>query len=624
MNRPTPMRGIRTLSVLVGTMTVLMAGCEAAPAGVANPSAAQAEALYARACAACHDAGVNGAPLRAALSAQSPAAIRAALESGVMTEQGRALAPAQRALIADHLGARAAPAGDAGMKMCRGPLVLRAPPTWNRWGNGIDNRRYQPARTGGITPGNVGSLELKWAFAFPGAARARSQPAVTPQAIFTGSQSGRVYALDPETGCVWWTFDADAEVRSAPTLGTDARGRIDRLYFGDFGANVYAVDAHSGRQIWKRGVQDHPAGTITGSPMLHNGRLYVPMSSTEVVSAFNPDYRCCTFRGGIAALAAADGKLLWRNHSVPAATANGTNRKGVPAFGPSGVPIWSSPTIDARRGLLYVGTGENYSSPATGMSDAIIAMALATGKIRWVRQTVAGDSWNAACGPRANNINCPGEDGPDFDFGAPPILVTLADGRDILLAGQKSGMIYGLDPAAGGRILWQRRAGMGGFNGGVHWGMASDGRTLYAGIADTPGHRQPTGPPRQGLHAFDAATGKPLWSRIEPLVCNADRHECRTALSAAVTLTDGIVFAGALNGRLSAYGTKNGETLWTIETRRAFKTVNGVKGAGGAIDSAGPVVADGRLIVNSGYDKFGQIGGNVLLVFGPRTQKDRP
>ena len=609
------MRG-QTTALLSAIALSLLGGCSV-NAGLSDADKSRAEMLYKTNCAACHDEGSTGAPLRSALEKRTPAAILAALESGLMREQGKLLQPEERQLIASHLGAKATKVAGT---MCKGRLKLDGKPIWNRWGNGIDNRRYQPASASGITPKNVADLELKWAFAFPNAARARSQPAVTDEAIFTGSQDGRVYALDTESGCVWWTFDAESEVRSAPTIGTDSAGKIDRLYFGDFNANVYALDAKSGKLVWKKSAKDHPAGTITGSPTLHDGRLYVPMSSTEVVSAMNGDYSCCTFRGGVTAMDASDGQKLWRMHTTQEPEENGKNRKGVAAFGPSGAPVWSSPTIDAKRGFLYIGTGENYSSPANDMSDSIIALELGTGRVRWVRQIITGDAWNASCGEHSNNINCPKEHGPDLDFGAPPILVQTTGGRDVILAGQKSGMIYGLDPDAKGNILWQQRAGMGGFNGGVHWGMASDSRTLFAGIADTPGNKGAVGPPRQGMHAFDVMTGKPVWSRIEPYICKEDKHECRTALSAGVTLTDGIVFAGALNGILRAYSAQDGRILWTTDTRRNWPTVTGIKGYGGAIDSAGPVIARGLLIVNSGYDKFGQIPGNVLLVFGPKTK----
>lgn len=584
----------------------------------------RAETLYKRNCAACHDKAAGGAPTRKAISTQTSASIRIALETGVMAGQGAALSRADRNLLAEYLGrpiARKAMAGRKNLR-CQGRLTLAGAPQWNRWGNGLDNQRYQPAARAGITPATVGKLELKWAFGFPDAARARSQPAVTAEAIFTGSQSGRVYALDTTSGCIWWSFDAAAEVRSAPTLGTDANRRINALYFGDFNANVYAVNPRTGTLLWKTSVQDHPQGTQTGSLTLHEGRIFVPMSSTEIVNAYDNGYACCKFRGGITALDARTGKSLWRMHTTDVPVENGRNSAGTPAFGPSGAPVWSTPTVDVKRGLLYFGTGENYSSPANGMSDAIIAIELATGAVRWVRQTIAGDAWNAACLKAGSLANCPKEDGPDFDFGAPPILARLPNGKDIVLAGQKSGMIFGLDPDADGKILWQARAGMGGFNGGVHWGMATAGPTLFVGIADTPGNKGAVGPRRNGLHAFRSETGEPLWSILEKPTCATGGFQCDTALSAPVTLTDGIVFAGAHNGLLRAYSSRTGRLLWSTDTRRKFATVNGVAAMGGSIDSAGPVVAGGRLIVNSGYDKFGEIPGNVLLVFGFESGKD--
>jgi polyvinyl alcohol dehydrogenase (cytochrome) len=594
---------------------ILLGGCNG-KAGLSEADVVRAAALYDENCATCHAVDGSGAPTLEALQSRTPAAILASLETGLMREQGKSLQPDERKLIAEYLGANTAKVAG---KMCEGDLALKGEPLWNRWGNGTDNRRYQPASASGITPDNVGELELKWAFAFPAAARARSQPVVTDEAIFTGSQDGRVYALDRDTGCIWWTFDAESEVRSAPTLGDDGR-----LYFGDFNAVVYAVDAKSGALVWKASVKDHPAGTITGSPTLHDGRLYVPMSSTEVISAMKAEYPCCSFRGGITALDARNGKKLWRMHTVDAAKEEGVDQQGQPAFGPSGAPVWSSPTIDAKRGLIYFGTGENYSSPASAMSDSIIAVELATGKVRWWQQTIANDAWNASCESFSNGVNCPRENGPDLDFGAPPMLVKLASGRELILAGQKSGMVFALDPDNRGKILWQQRAGAGGYNGGIHWGMASDSAQLYVGIADTPGNKGAVGPRRPGIHAFDPASGKPLWSRIEPFTCKERKFECETALSAPVTATDGVIFGGAHNGLLRAYSSKNGAILWSFDTRRAFKTVNGVEGKGGSIDSAGPVVAGGMLIVNSGYDKFGEIPGNVLLVFAPKKEVRKP
>lgn len=579
----------------------------------------RAQSLYRAACASCHDQRATGAPTRSALQTRTPEAIVSALTSGLMREQGRSLKVADRLLIANYLGSRAKAAVG---NNCQGRLVAGRV-LWNRWGNGLDNRRYQTAAKGGITPATLDNLELKWAFGFPGAARARSQPAVSEKAIFTGSQDGRVYALDAQTGCVWWSFAADAEVRNAPTLGLDRKGDAEVLYFGDFAATVYAVGANDGRLIWKSSVKDHPAGTITGSVTLQGDRLFVPMSSTEVVSAMDGRYGCCTFRGGVTALDARDGRKLWRTYTTDAAQPQGKNAIGTQNYGPSGAPVWSAPTFDAKRDLIYVGSGENYSSPANDKSDAIIAIEAATGKIRWVTQVLAGDAWNASCGRSGANHNCPTEDGPDLDFGAPPILVQRPNGEDILLAGQKSGRVFGIAPVSG-RIVWEQRMGAGGFNGGVHWGMASDGTVLYVPIADTPGGKAPVGPHRPGLYALDVATGREVWSRSEPNTCNKRAFECETALSAPVTLTDGLIFAGAHNGLLRAYSTSDGRLLWSFDTRRDFATVNKVAAHGGTIDSAGPVLAGGRLIVNSGYDKFGEIPGNVLLVFGPKTKKAKP
>lgn len=577
------------------------------------------EALYQQYCAACHDGdAATEAPKRAALSLQASEAIIASMTSGVMKEQAASLTELEKRLVAEYVGS---PTGEdalvnADAHRCKGVLRLSSAPLWNRWGNNLRNSRFQTAERAGISHTEAPRLKLKWAFGIPGGSRARSQPAVTEEALFMGSQSGIVYALDANTGCVWWVFEAESEVRNAPTIKLDASGRPDLLYFGDFNANVYAVKADTGELIWKKSVRDHPVGTITGSITYYQGRLYVPMSSTEVVSAFNPQYECCTFRGGLLALNASEGTEIWRFYTTDAPEKTGQNSIGKDQFGPSGAPIWSTPTIDRKRRLIYVGTGENYSSPANEMSDSIIALDLETGAVRWVQQTVEGDAWNGACGRFGSQVNCPEEDGPDFDFGAPPILTTLASGKDVILAGQKSGMIFAMDPDDGGEIMWQLRAGMGGFNGGVHWGMASDGKTLFVGIADTPGNRFAEGPPRQGLHAYDAATGKPLWSRLEPNVCDKLEHKCMTALSAPPTIAAGVIYAGALNGILRAYSAADGRPIWSTDTRRDYATVNGVKGRGGSIDSAGPVVAGGMLYVNSGYDKFRQIPGNVLLAFG--------
>jgi polyvinyl alcohol dehydrogenase (cytochrome) len=610
-----------SLRALLGPLlAITLLGCAQRDDTAARPQAqsgqaALAERIYAERCAGCHDKGVGGAPLRTALEQRSPDFIKAALFSGVMKAQAQGLTPYDITILGDHLG-RGAKVAAAASPRCEGTLRLSGAPLWNRWGNGPANARFQSAEAAGLEAASVKDMELAWAFGFSGAQRARSQPAVTREALFVGSQSGHVYALGTATGCTWWTYEAGAEVRTAPLLGTGPDGKR-ALFFVDFDAVVHALDAETGAPLWTVKVKDHPDGTGTGSLALHDGTLYVPMSSTEVLSAYDDKYACCTFRGGVTALDAATGKRKWRWYSTAEPKPQGKTRAGATIMAPSGAPVWSTPTVDAKRGLLYVGTGENYSSPANGNSDAIVALDLESGRPRWVQQVTKGDAWNAACGA-VGGANCPRQDGPDFDFGAPPILVQAASGKDLILAGQKSGEIYALDPDDRGRILWRARVGMGGFNGGIHWGMASDGRTLWVPIADTPGNKFAQGKPRPGIHAFDVLTGRSLWSRIEPPTCGEATFACATALSAPLTAIPGVVFAGAHNGRLIAYAARSGAPLWTAETNRPFQTVNGVEAKGGTIDGQGPVVAGGMLIVNSGYDKFGEIGGNVLLVYRRR------
>lgn len=263
---------------------------------------------------------------------------------------------------------------------------------------------------------------------------------------------------------------------------------------------------------------------------------------------------------------------------------------------------------------MYFGTGENYSSPSTKLSDAIVAVSLSSGEFVWGQQTVTGDAWNGSC--VVDGPNCPAEDGPDFDFGAPALLVTGHDGKDVIVAGQKSGMVFGLDPDNEGNVLWSQRAGMGGYNGGVHWGMASDGKVVHVGIADTPGHHMTTGPARQGVHTYRVEDGAEVWSVVQPPFCDRPERRCQIAISAAVTATPDIVFAGALNGLLNVHAADSGELLWRYDTNVAFDTVNGVDAKGGSIDATGPVVLDDMVVINSGYDKFGNISGNVLLAFG--------
>jgi polyvinyl alcohol dehydrogenase (cytochrome) len=485
------------------------------------------------------------------------------------------------------------------------------------WGGSQENKRFLNSE---IDQSNVHQLALQWAFALDDNQSPHSYPVVTGDSLIVGTTDGNLYALDRATGCVRWVFAAGEEIRSGISYGRiedPAGGVVQHLiFFGTGAGNVYAVDGRTGEQVWKSDIKDHPYAVVTGTPTYHQGRLFVPVSSMEVALAMNPFYGCCKFRGSLMSLDALTGTTNWRTHVIdqePEVT--GRHYIFVEEWGPSGAPVWSSPTVAADLGLVFVGTGENYTQPATKRSDAIVAFDVESGEIRWSQQYTAEDAFNISCLTGVFAANCPENWGPDLDFGAPPIVSQTPDGRPILLAGQKSGGVYGLDPVTGERI-WENMFGRGGMLGGVHWGMAVNEPLglLFAPISDVPSGPVTDREQDPGLNAVDIATGETRWSAPNVGECEG-RENCRPGLSAAILATDELVFAGALDGYLRAYRAATGEVLWQYDTWREFTSVNGLPAEGGAIDVHGPVLADDWLFVQSGYGSFGQKGGNVLLAF---------
>jgi polyvinyl alcohol dehydrogenase (cytochrome) len=342
---------------------------------------------------------------------------------------------------------------------------------------------------------------------------------------------------------------------------------------------------------------------------VHDGRVYVGVSSYEESQGADPQYGCCTFRGSVSAYDAASGAIAWHTSLVSGAlTQRGTSSAGVPLWGPSGAAVWSAPTIDVARRRIYVATGNAYSAPAPATSNAVVALDLASGAIRWTRQVTPGDVYVTNC--RAGNPNCPEVNGPDVDFGSPPMLARTPAGRDLLVIGQKSGVGYALDPGNDGAIVWQYRAGRGGLLGGIEWGSAVDGERAYFAVSDV------TTPQPGGLHAVTLATGAVAWTAPPPPVACAAGRGCSAAQSAALTVIPGVVFSGSFDGALRAYSTATGAVLWSFDTNRSFTPVNGVPATGASIGGPGPAVAGGMVFVNSGYGAFQGRPGNVLLAFG--------
>lgn len=599
-----------------GSLPALAQGQASAP----PPLVVQAPLHWAQHCASCHEAADSRAPSREALSQRSTEVIYAALTKGAMAVNASALNDSQKQAMAIFLSGRpfGAEAGNGAAALmpnrcASGSAGVARPGDWNGWGVDGTNTRFQPQP--GFSAAQVPGLTLKWAFGFPGAASAYGQPAVVGGRVYAGSDGGWVYALDAKSGCVHWSFQARGGVRTAISVGAIGKGRSARqaVYFGDILANVYAVDASTGELLWTHKADTHAFARITGAPTLHEGRLYVPMSSLEEAAGGHPSYACCTFRGSVTAFDGATGKQLWKGYTIPVEPK--PTRKtsaGTQLYGPSGAAVWSAPTIDRRRGVLYVATGDAYSEPAEGSSDAIVAFDLKTGKRRWAKQVTAADVWLVGCPGKpapTRSETCPETLGPDHDFGSNPILRRLPNGREILTAGQKSGIAWGFDPDNQGAIVWQQRVGKGSASGGVQFGPAADERYAFFATAD-----QFAGQDAGGLTAVKLETGEKVWS-TRP-ACLAD-VPCQPAQPAAVTAIPGVVFAGTLDGVMRAYSAEDGRILWQYSSAREYSAVNGLNARGGALNGPGPVVAGGMFFMNSGYSAIGGNGpGNVLLAFG--------
>lgn len=607
------------------------------------PLAFFGERLFDEHCASCHDNPQMHAPTREALGGFSLDSVMVALTFGKMQPMAANLSKIERGLISIYLTG-----SDTGhyewleTSTCSAPVDTTGTTYSGNWGLGHGNRRFAGPGYSNINRDNVGTLELAWTLAFPKVTDMRSQPAVIGDNLYFGDKTGRLYAIDRKRGCVRDHTKVASGIRSAITLAENGQGK-QLLVFADSMAFIYAVDPETLAIQWKADARLFETSTITGSVSYHNGRLFVPVSSYEVAAAGNPQHVCCTSHGGIIALDAKDGDRLWEWHGTAEATQQGVDRDGKPTFGPSGVSVWSTPTIDTGRNRLYAGTGENLSHPATDTSDAVVALDLDSGELVWHFQATADDVWNAAC--LNGGANCPEDAGGDFDIGASVIHARLDDGTEMLLVGQKSGDAMALD--MNGELLWKQRVSNAAIgpdlhqtttNGGIHWGMALSGEHLLVPAADPERPRQGYDP-RPGIHALDVRNGQPIWfqgvergcylaEEDKPLVGlqNMRTGKSRTleeqyacsffyGLSAAATATQDVVFSGGLNGVLRAYDIANGEVLWQTETAKPFTTINGVKGHGGSIDVDGQVLAGDWLYVQSGYSMFGQLPGNVLLAY---------
>lgn len=569
--------------------------------------------LFGQYCLTCHaNSKVERAPDATVLRQFPPERIYEALTTGAMQVQAMQLSDEQKRSIAEYLGGRAltdSRIADASAmpNRCTGHSALQdqlGQPAWNGWGVDATNGRFQTADAAALSAKDVPSLKLKWAFGFPGATAMWGQPTVVGGRVFIGVDTGYVYSLDAASGCVHWSFHARAGVRNAISIASTQVQSSSKVvaYFGDVRGNVYALDAGSGALVWSSRVEQHALAAITGSPTLYQNRLYVPVSSREELAAVSLSYPCCTFRGSVVALDAASGRQLWKTYVIPDSPKPvRKNSKGIQLWAPAGGAVWDAPTVDPERHAVYVGTGNSYTESKAKAIDAILALDMNNGKVLWAAQSLKKDAWFVGCSSASPTEDCPKDVGPDYDFGSSPILRALPDGRDILVAGQKGGILFAYDPDRNGALIWKNVLVEKLSLGEITFGGAADEQNAYFGLKSG------------GIAAVQLTTGKRVWFAPLP----GEHIEGHGAgETAALTVIPGVVFSGGWDGVLRALSTEDGRLLWEYDTVPETKTVNGIAAHGGAMGAPGATVVGGMVFVGSGYT-LGTAGrtGNVLFAF---------
>ncbi len=652
--------------LMAGAMSLALASCQAAPpvtdaAAPADKPTAEApapahdiappaqqvaatgphpgEAVYKQFCAACHDQPeATRSPAISTLKQMSLQFINYSLTEGKMKAQGAMLSDEQRAQVVNYLiGAKPPSDSWTSAMMCdaaRMPVDLAGAAAITNFGFDMHNTRSLSAEKSGLTKAKIARLELSWAVGFPDATGMRAQGAVVGKNLFVPvADVGAMYAFDisvPDEPCLQWIYNTPG---GAPLRTSSAFGWVDGtplLVFSGLDTMVYALDARTGKAVWTKTVGTYSYSTATGTPSVLKDRVIVPVSQFEIVFGGSNDVICCTNHGYVVSLDPKTGDQQWRYDTMPEATHVRDRGDGKSLMGPSGAPIWNSPAIDEKRNLIYFATGESNSPPAHENTNAVIAVDLLTGKEKWSFHATPNDIYNIGCDltskPELLNCTSPPETVyRDVDFGASAILGTHSDGRQLVYAGQKSGSVWAFDPDTG-KVVWRKALGTGGPLGGVHWGIAYDKDTVFVPISTVgqpiPGEWDFDPDIKPGLYALDAKTGAIKWQFNPEAPADAPQMPPgfpvhATAMSAAPAVIDGVVFAATLDGTLYALDSQTGALIWKQATAKAYDTINGVPGKGGAIDAASIYAANGLLITNSGYGSFGQAPGNVILGFKP-------
>jgi len=597
--------------------------------GAGLPGTESGWASFQTRCSVCHsNPGPNQGPTAEAIRLMTPEKIFESLSTGKMKMQAEGLTEPQMRRVAEFMAARpmgSSAAGDAKNmpnKCATNPAItsITNAPAWNGWGLDNANTRFQPSRGAGLTAAQVPNLKLKWAFGFPTGETSASQPTIVAGRVFVGSDNGYIYSLDAATGCVYWSFEGGSIVRGALSVGPISGQGTARfaVFFGDGHANVFAVNAQDGKMLWKTKVDPHVVARITAGTKFYDGKIIVPVSSSEEFASGNPGYPCCTSRGSVVALDANTGKQVWKAWVVPGDPKPvKTMANGVTIYAPGGGAVWDSPTIDPVRNAIYFGTGDATTAPAPKTTDGIMAVDLKSGDMLWAFQADENDVFMGGCTPANPSDACPNPNGPDLDISVPPVLKTLPNGKRVLIAGTKRGHVFALDPDDRGKLLYRVLAstgapppanaptGRGGGGGTIIWGGSADDQHVYFGAQSA------------GLTALRLGTGERVWSFTVPLPQGAQPGARGANFSAPPTTIPGVVFEASSAGVLYAVSAADGKPLWEYNTAQEVTTVNKVPAHGGAISSTGATIVNGMVFITSGYAiSSGASGGNVLLAFG--------
>jgi polyvinyl alcohol dehydrogenase (cytochrome) len=414
------------------------------------------------------------------------------------------------------------------------------------WLNGPLQHHANPASP--IDPQNAATLHPAWHIRT--AEPVSAAPIAAGGRVYFTDWSDTAYAVNAATGRVVWKRTIGRPQERWPWHGLAGTGALvgGTWYVASVEGRLYALDAATGAVRFSERITNQRFAGVLADLQYVSGVLYIGLDSVAepLSSMLGPGY-VPKFRGQVLAVDAATGRVLWRTQLVRP-----------PA---NGVPVWGGVAVDQARGLIYVATGNNYSGRASGTSDAMICMSARTGRIVWINQTIKHDVW-IPTHPK----------GPDWDYGAAPQLFTVhRGGRAIpaVGAGDKAGLYLAFDRLTG-RRLWKVEVGT--TQGeGIRWDGSIANGTIYissnTSFADMNAAAHPV-----RIRALDANTGASRWVRW--------RVQAGQGADASF-LAHGVLFVGDETGGLGVYDAADGHTI--TELHAAGPISSAINSSGGFV-----------------------------------------